>query len=325
VTEPRVSVLLPTYQRAALLPRTLETLLRQTMASCAEVIVLDDGSTDATPEVMQRVCCRGIGYLRSEHLGLPGIVNAGLPLVTGEYVMLCNDHDLYAPELLEALSSALDANPSASLAVCDVVLVDASVQREIDTVRLPYNGLVSGERFLREQLLPGLGSIASCNMWRASALEGEMLDDAYGASSDLELWLRLCSRGDVVHVARPLARVRQRDATSEFYYRNHELVADALRAKRAYLHHAPRPASRRAIEASWRAQAGGSAANALLLAIEGHRLEERPAIAAFARSKASRPAALAIEALCRLPAPLSLGMLRAARALARITRRQSWR
>jgi hypothetical protein len=162
-------------------------------------------------------------------------------------------------------------------------------------------------------------------MWRAASVRGECLDDAYGASSDLEWWLRLCTRGDVVHVSRLLASVRQRNPTSEFYFDNHRLVAQALRAKRAYLHCVADQATRHAIERSWRSQAGRSAANALRLALEGGCDEERPVIAAFARSEAGRPAAIAIEALCRLAPPLSLGALRAARAITSLGRSPTWR
>jgi hypothetical protein len=125
--------------------------------------------------------------------------------------MLANDHDLYVPETLALLAGALDAYPGAVLAVSDVVLVTPDASREVATYSLPYGGLVEGRRFLVEQLLPGIGSIAPHNLFRREALMGEPLDETYGPSCDVELWLRLASRGDVVHVPQTLVRVRDRD------------------------------------------------------------------------------------------------------------------
>jgi glycosyltransferase involved in cell wall biosynthesis len=84
--------------------------------------VVDDGSTDKTCEAVAPYVGCSVRYERIEHAGLPAPINRGLELARGEYVMLANDHDLYAFETLAALSEALEAHPSAALAVSDVVL-----------------------------------------------------------------------------------------------------------------------------------------------------------------------------------------------------------
>jgi glycosyltransferase involved in cell wall biosynthesis len=310
-----VSVIVPTYNRAAYLPATLATLTHQTLCAPYEVIVVDDGSTDATREAVAPYTRCNVRYERIEHAGPPAPINRGLELARGEYVMLANDHDLYAQETLAALSEALDAHPSALLAVSDVVLVTPDATRDIATYSFSYCGLVEGRRFLTEQLLPGIGSIAPHNMFRRDALRCEGLDASYGVSCDVELWLRLASRGDVVHVPETLVRARDRDPESSHYLHNHEVVRQALRAKRAYIPADLAPAQRAAIEADWRHRVDKSAAVSLWRALEAGCPEVKPAIRDLARSEGTRAGGLAIEALTRLPDRVSLTLLGAARRL----------
>jgi len=312
---PKVSVIVPTYNRAAYFASTLETLTHQTMCAPYEVIVVDDGSTDGTCEAVGRYLGCNVRYERIEHAGLPGPINRGLGLARGGYVMLTNDHDLYAPETLESLAEALDAHSSAVLAVSDVVLVTPDAARDVATYSFPYGGLVQGGRFLVERLLPSIGSIAPHNMFRRDALQGEMLDQTYGSSCDVELWLRLASRGDVVHVPRTLVRVRDRDEGSAHFQTNHRLVEQALRGKRAYMPADLEQDTRRAIEAGWRGRVDKSAAVSLWRALVGGQVEEKGAIRQLARREGTRAGGLAVDVLTRLPEPLSLALLRGARRL----------
>jgi len=166
-----------------------------------------------------------------------------------------------------------------------------------------------------EQLLSGIGSIAPHNMFRRDALQGEMLDETYGSSCDVELWLRLASRGDVVHVPRTLVRVRDRDEGSAHFQANHRLVDQALRAKRAYMPSDLEADTRGAIEAGWRRRVDKSAAVSLWRALEAGRADEKGAIRELGRREGTRGGGLAVDALTRLPEPLALALLRGARRL----------
>jgi GalNAc5-diNAcBac-PP-undecaprenol beta-1,3-glucosyltransferase len=308
---------LPTYQRAALLRVTLETLVSQAYCEPYEVIVLDDGSTDATAEVVGSFP-RCIRYVPLAHQGLAAMMNEGIRLARGEYVMLTNDHDLYAPETLSQLASALDAHPAAVLAVPDVLLVTPNGNAAVAPFSFPYAGAVDGLRFMEEQLLPTLGSIAPHNMWRAEAWFCGEEDGC--VTNDLDIWLRLSARGAVVHVPRTLVRVRDRDPESQYFYRNHCLVAADLRSKRRYLGHVADPRRRAALERSWRPKVDRSAAYSLLRCLEGGHREEAPAIADLVRGEGTRLGATVVGVLCRLPVPVALVALRALRVASRMRR-----
>src|SRR5688500_18360587 len=118
---PRVSVIIPTFNRPRLLPRCVESALAA--GESVEVIVVDDASTDETAEV-----CRGLGrarHVRLEHnQGVAGARNVGLLASTAEYVGFLDDDDLRVPGSLDAQLALLEAAPEAAFVAGGVVLAD---------------------------------------------------------------------------------------------------------------------------------------------------------------------------------------------------------
>ena len=123
---PLVSIAIAAYNRAHLIGRTLDSLLRQTVQDF-EILVSDDASSDGTREVCERYAAADarIRYLRNEHrLGLGGNCSRVLTLCRGEFVVLAGDDDLYEPTFLERLLSEMRRRPSLSLVACRVDLID---------------------------------------------------------------------------------------------------------------------------------------------------------------------------------------------------------
>jgi glycosyltransferase involved in cell wall biosynthesis len=112
----RVSVVIPVLDGAELIGATLEHVLAQTHPD-VEIIVVDNGSTDGTAEVVAAFGPR----VRGERLDRPGANRArnhGLAIATGAQVMFLDADDLIAPDTLAALSRRLDQAPALALAVC---------------------------------------------------------------------------------------------------------------------------------------------------------------------------------------------------------------
>lgn len=103
-----VTVVVPTYNRAHLLPQTLDSLRAQTLAP-TEIIVVDDGSTDDTASVVGRY--QGMTYLRQENGGKSTALNLALRFIASEYVWFFDDDDIAAPDALERLVKALTLHP----------------------------------------------------------------------------------------------------------------------------------------------------------------------------------------------------------------------
>ena len=107
----RVSVLVPTYNRANYIAECIESLLAQTMQAL-EIIVIDDGSEDNTAEVLAPYSNR-ITYIKKENGGKPTAVNLGLSIAQGELIWIFDDDDVALPAAIANRVKTLQANPNA--------------------------------------------------------------------------------------------------------------------------------------------------------------------------------------------------------------------
>jgi glycosyltransferase involved in cell wall biosynthesis len=125
-----VSLIVPTYNRAALLPDAVHSALGQDHPNL-EVLVLDDGSTDGTPAAVDALVAadpRVRGY-RHENVGQSATVNRGLTLAQGELAIMLSDDDLLCPKAVSLAVAALQAHPEAVVAFGDLELVDLDGRR----------------------------------------------------------------------------------------------------------------------------------------------------------------------------------------------------
>jgi glycosyltransferase involved in cell wall biosynthesis len=135
VTRPLVSIILPTYNRARFLPEAFSAIDDQTLTDW-ELIVVDDGSTDDTPDVIRAHASRFGGRLhqvRQANGGAYAGRNTGLDHATGEYVAFYDSDDLWCPHYLERLAGALGRHPDVAWAYCACRSVEQSSGREIAT------------------------------------------------------------------------------------------------------------------------------------------------------------------------------------------------
>lgn len=205
---PRVSVVIPTYNRAELLAAALDSVLAQTL-QCFEIIVVDDGSTDQTEDLL-RGYAKDLRYVRIEHCGLLGRVrNAGLKIARGDYVAFLDSDDLWTPEKLAYQLDVLEREPNVGI-VCS----NAQVLRcgESGPSGL-YLGLDQGRsgRVLEELLVDNF-IIASSAIVRRSVLNrtGFFTEERLlRGIEDYDLWLRVASISEVHYLADPLVIYRE--------------------------------------------------------------------------------------------------------------------
>lgn len=103
-----ISLVIPTYNRAHLIAETLDSALRQTVPF-AEIIVVDDGSTDHTAEILKRYEGR-IQPIRVANGGVQAARNRGVAAASGEYVTLCDSDDLLEPQFVETIGNWLSSH-----------------------------------------------------------------------------------------------------------------------------------------------------------------------------------------------------------------------
>lgn len=115
--KPLVSIVIPAYNQGAFVAETIESVLSQEYDH-TEVIVLDDGSKDATPEIIQGFRDR-VTAVRHDNMGENPTVNRGLEMAQGEIVCIVNADDPLLPGAIEAGVMALEGDPRALAAYPD--------------------------------------------------------------------------------------------------------------------------------------------------------------------------------------------------------------
>jgi glycosyltransferase involved in cell wall biosynthesis len=124
--DPLVSVIVPTYNRAYCLERTLDSALTQTHHNL-EVIVVDDGSTDATEELVSTISCRDsrVHFTRQANRGVAAARNTGFALCTGDFVGLLDSDDVWRPWKIELHLACMARFPDAGMTWTDMQAIDA--------------------------------------------------------------------------------------------------------------------------------------------------------------------------------------------------------
>lgn len=149
--QPRLSVLVVVFNQAALTLGALEALAAQRQPPPFEVIVVDNGSTDETQPLLS--LCTGVRILRQgENLHFLRGVNAALPEVRGEHLLLLNNDAFLAPDALAVASSLLDADPGVGALGGKLILADGRLQ-EAGSYHLP-DGRTNGYGRCQHPLAP---------------------------------------------------------------------------------------------------------------------------------------------------------------------------
>jgi glycosyltransferase involved in cell wall biosynthesis len=195
---PRVSVIIPTYNRAGLVKEAVASVLAQTYRDF-ELLVVDDGSTDGTLEAL----APWAGAIRVLSLpvrrGVSGARNAGVAAAQGEWLAFLDADDLWLPEKLARQLAFMEAQPQLLLSQTEEIWVRQGVR--VNPPRT--HAKAGGDIFLR--------SLERCLVSPSAVLLHRRLIDAHGgfdeellAAEDYDLWLRLAWRYEVGLLPEPL-------------------------------------------------------------------------------------------------------------------------
>jgi glycosyltransferase involved in cell wall biosynthesis len=200
VGNPRVTVITPTYNRADLLPETIESILSQDYPNL-EYIVLDDGSKDHTGEVLQKYGNRLL-WKSHPNMGEVRTVNAGFQMATGDIIGVVNSDDPLLPGAIRIIVEYLQNNPNVLVAYPDWNYIDQNSipYRSMHRPEYDYVGMVSSHL-----CYPGPGSFFRKE---GISLTGGGRDPSYRYVSDFDFWLRLGLFGPFIHVPLTLATFR---------------------------------------------------------------------------------------------------------------------
>lgn len=208
---PQVSVVIPTHNGARYVPAAVESVLAQTCQDF-ELIVVDDGSTDATRAVLAPYSDR-LAYIYQENQERSAARNTGIRAATGEYVAFLDADDAWLSDKLERQVSVLAEHPEA------VLVYGQAIYMDIDGNDVSFRGqhmcghvtpalqvedlsraLISGN------VVYGGGSMP---LVRRSALDSAgWFDESLCYPEDWDLWARLSHLGPFAYIPQPLVRYR---------------------------------------------------------------------------------------------------------------------
>ena len=206
-SQPEVSVILPTWNRATLVREAIESVVRQTFEDW-ELLVSDDGSTDGTAEIVEGLGEVRVRVVKGGHTGRPSIVrNRGLREAKGRWVAFLDSDDRWHREKLKQQLEAHRAAPDARWSYTGRRMIDGEGRVLPDDDFAPWRPL---EGWILDALLVHEAMVALPTVMVERALISDLggFDESLAFSEDYDLWLRLAQRSPVLCIDRRLADVR---------------------------------------------------------------------------------------------------------------------
>lgn len=156
-----VAVVIPCHNYAHFLDQAIESVLRQTLAP-ADIVVVDDSSTDATAEVAARYADRGVRYLRGDWQSVGNARNAGLDATTAPLLVFLDADNMLHPEYLRSGVQALHAHPDAGIAYVDLQYFGDKEYRfrtpdVFDWKQFDHTNIIDAVSMVRREALVGAG------------------------------------------------------------------------------------------------------------------------------------------------------------------------
>jgi glycosyltransferase involved in cell wall biosynthesis len=218
---PRVSVIIPTYNTAHYLPEAVESVLAQTYTDL-ELIVIDDGSTDNTKEVIEPYLGR-IVFLETENNGPSKARNRAIRASSGEYVAFLDADDIWYPDKLDRQMTLFSKNRKYNLLHSDASETGPYSSQEGSTWFSRFNHVKAGLIF--SELLSQNFIILSSVIVKRECLEKVgLFDEELKCWEGYDLWLRIAFKHLIGFVNAPLYMRRLRENSTFFSSRLNEIT-----------------------------------------------------------------------------------------------------
>ena len=199
MSEPTFSVITPTYNSTATITWTIDSVRAQTRDDF-ELIVVDDGSSDDTPELIELIASKDerVRLLRQENQGTAGARNTGIQAARGRLISFLDHDDLWMPAYLEQMAQALDEAPNAGFAYTNAWELDDRFGRirKLTTWELqpdvPRAGTAEEQllRLVRSNYVMSSATVPADVLREVGGMDAEIQ-----GTDDWDLWLRILATG----------------------------------------------------------------------------------------------------------------------------------
>jgi len=224
-----VNVIIPTYNRAELLPGAIDSVLAQTFKDY-EIIIIDDGSTDGTRKVLSPYLLHpNIRYFYQDNKKQAAAKNLGIQKAQGEYIAFLDSDDLWSPQKLALQVKALDDHPEIAMVYSNQMIF----RNSLDSGKIKYRpGILKSGEIFYDLLMRKFYCSTPTILLRKSAIDavGGFDESLRNALEDWEFTLRISKIFQIYCIDKPLIWRRIHAEGSPGYHeiriRNHSRILD---------------------------------------------------------------------------------------------------
>ncbi|MFZ3046748.1 MAG: glycosyltransferase [Desulfatirhabdiaceae bacterium] len=190
MTSPLVSIIIPTFNRCTLVQEAIDSVLAQTCRSF-ELIVVDDGSTDDTPEMLKSYG-NALQIIRQSNQGVSAARNRGIALSTGRYIALLDSDDLWLPQKLAIQVDFFQSRSNTLICQTDEVWIRNGIRVNPGKRHQKPSGMI-----FEPSLALCLVSPSAVMMDRILFERVGLFNETFPACEDYDLWLRIGCRHQI--------------------------------------------------------------------------------------------------------------------------------
>lgn len=211
MTQPWLSVLMPTYNGEAYLSSALDSILAQNDHNI-ECIVVDDGSTDATLSILETYKKKlPMIILQRERRGnWVANTNYALTLAKGDYVCFLHQDDLWYKNRLRIMKDVIKDYPKVDFFLHSSIFIDSN-SKSLGLWKCPlpaFPETIKSSLMMEKLLIQNFISIPAPIFKRVTALKAGGLDETLWYTADWDLWLKICAGGNSLYYPEPLSGFR---------------------------------------------------------------------------------------------------------------------
>ena len=206
---PIVSIIIPCYNQGFYLAQAIRSVQFQTFENW-EAVIVDDGSTDETHDIVSRMKDVRMRYVYQENHGLSAARNRGILSANAPIIALLDSDDQWEPTFLERMLECLDCHPDAVASYCGHSFINAQGQ----SVGSPSVKVVPPHKF-RQILIDGGNWLVPSEVVfkRVPTMQGYLFDESLGGCADTDFWYRMSERHNLVGLDEILVRYRIHDGS----------------------------------------------------------------------------------------------------------------